>query len=101
MSLSPDAARILECVTDTPESTTAIFRRWAGLEQHKSLTSRLRRERRALGVVLDGLTAQGLLKREIGEAPGYTIPLFSRTDYVRGMVPTEVIYDEAAKFFGD
>lgn len=72
--------RLLATVTATPEPATAIWRRFAGIPEHKSLTDRLRRHRRETGALLEDMAADGLLLRGEGDSDGHPVPVYSRVD---------------------
>lgn len=62
---------VLEAVTPTPESATAIWRRAGEWPDHKTLTGSRRRQRRRVAQALERLAEQGVVSctREPGRAP--------------------------------
>lgn len=71
-------SQILEAVTFEPETASAIWRRYADVHPRKSLTKRLRNERREFARVLEQCAFAGLLERAEGDILGYPVPYYSR-----------------------
>jgi hypothetical protein len=74
MTIAEEEA-LLAVLSNTPESTSAIYRRLAGLHEKKNLTRRRRRERRTVGVELEQMAQRGLI--QCGEGDRYPIPMYS------------------------
>lgn len=75
-----DDGPVLRALTEEPESATAIFLRIEGLPEDKSLTTALRKRRRAVAKRLELLAEEGRIERREGNvADGeYPIPLYYR-----------------------
>lgn len=68
--------KVLGAVSDEPASATVIFLRLAGLPPQKSLTTRLRKQRRGLAQTLERLASEGQLKTGIGTE--HPVPVYWR-----------------------
>lgn len=68
--------KVLGAVSDKPASATVIFLRLAGLPPQKSLTTRLRKQRRGLGRTLERLAAEGRIQRGVGTT--HPVPVYWR-----------------------
>lgn len=70
--------RLLACVTATKERADTIWRRYAGVPDHKSLAHSLRRQRSDTGKQLERMAARGLICRGVGVEDGHVVSLFWR-----------------------
>lgn len=68
---------LLACVSNYPESTNALYRRYAGIPERKNLTKRRRHERRAIGMKLEEMARRGVIRRSEGDSAGHPIPTYS------------------------
>ena len=57
-------------------TATQIFRRYAGLHERKSLTTKLRNERRAIALQLERMARQGVIDRGEGDAEFHPVPIY-------------------------
>ena len=72
-----DTDRLLGAVTFEPSSATTIFLRYSHMPGRKSLTKRLRRERREAAKRLEVLARRGEINRGVGTT--YPFPVYWRS----------------------
>lgn len=64
--------------TDTPDTATAIWRRFANVPQGKALNSRLRRQRRVVAALLEDMAEADVILCKNGDNEGHPVPVFLR-----------------------
>lgn len=68
---------LLAVLSNTPESASTIYRRYAGLHPKKNLTPARRNERRAIAIKLERMAQRGVIQRGEGDSEYHPVPVYS------------------------